>query len=486
MRGGHVPTKRTRLVALLVLAIGMGAMPIVNAWSSSPRVEVSAMVMRDTDNGRSTKFMVVLKARADLRPAASLTTKEAKGRYVFDTMTALATRTQAPLRAVLDSLGVTYTSHWALNALVVTGGRAAVDAMAGRGDVARIEAIPMIKSTAFAVGAPVAAPQAPGAIEWNISRIRAPRAWANGFFGQGVTVGNIDTGQQWDHPAIKNQYRGWNGSTANFNYNWYDMIAGSPTPIDPSGHGTHTAGIMVGDEGGSNQIGVAPQAKWFSCRSMDATGFGSEETYVTCLEFMLAPWDLNGNNPDPSKAPSVISDSWNCLVPAEGCTQDSLYAPIVALRAAGIVPVFSAGNEGPGCSTVGSGGPPANYNEVYSVGSSNISNALSFFSSRGPASFMGTRVKPDIVAPGEGVRSSYPTNSYAVLSGTSMAAPHIAGTIALMYSANPGLVGQVSRTESRINRTATHMNSSECGSNGTYPNNLWGYGFVNAARAARP
>jgi serine protease AprX len=481
-----VRTKPYRLVALLALVIGLGAMPGVNAWSSSTRPEVSAMVMRDTDHGRSTKFMVVLKARADLRPADSLATKEAKGRYVFDTMTALAARTQAPLKAVLDSLGVTYKSHWALNALVVTGGRAAVDAMAARTDVARIEAIPMIKSTAFAVGAPIAAPQSPGAIEWNIDRVKAPRVWNQGFFGQGVTIGNIDTGQQWNHPAIKNQYRGWNGSTADFNYNWFDMIDGSPTPIDPAGHGTHTAGIMVGDDGGSNQVGVAPQATWFSCRSMDATGFGSEETYVTCLEFMLAPWDLNGNNPDPSKAPSVITDSWNCLVPAEGCTQDSLYAPIVALRAAGIVPVFSAGNDGPGCRTVGIGGPPANYNEVYSVGSSNISDALSFFSSRGPATYNGTRIKPDIVAPGEGVRSSYPTNTYAVLSGTSMASPHIAGVIALIFSANPSLVGHVAKTEARINRTATHKNSSECESNGTYPNNLWGYGFVNAAKAARP
>jgi subtilisin family serine protease len=472
---------------VLALTVGVAATPLLNGTSAIAQPKVSAMVLRDTANGKTTKFMVVLTARADLSAAAALKTKAEKGRYVFDTMTALAARTQAPLKAKLDALGATYTSHWALNALVVTGGRAAVDAMASRSDVARIEAVRMIKSTVLSVGDPVASPQAgPQAIEWNITRVNAPKVWSHGFFGQGVTIGSIDTGQQWDHPAIKNQYRGWNGSTADFNYNWYDFIQGSPTPIDPAGHGTHTAGIMVGDDGGANQIGVAPQAKWFSCRSMDSTGFGSEETYVGCLEFMLAPWDLNGDNPDPSKAPSVISDSWNCLVPDEGCTQDSLFAPIVALRAAGIVPVFSAGNDGPGCRTVGSGGPPAQYDQVYAVGSSNINNALSFFSSRGPAKFQGTRIKPDIVAPGEGIRSSYPNNTYAVLSGTSMAAPHIAGVIALMYSANPGLVGNVDQTETNINTTARHINSSECESNGSFPNNLWGYGFVDASRAVRP
>jgi subtilisin family serine protease len=480
-------TTAARIFVMLALTVGLAALPLVSGASATAKPEISQLVLRNTANGKTTKFMVVLKARADLTAARALKTKEAKGRFVFDTMTALAARTQAPLKAALDAVGATYRSHWALNALVVTGGRRAVDAMASRGDVARIEAVRMIKSTVLSVGDPVASPQAgPQAIEWNISRVKAPQVWSHGFFGQGVVVGDIDTGQQWDHPAIKNQYRGWNGSTADFNYNWFDLIAGSPTPMDPAGHGTHTAGIIVGDDGGSNQIGVAPQAKWFSCRSMDATGFGSEDTYVGCLEFMLAPYDLSGNNPDPSKAPSVISDSWNCLVPDEGCTQDSLLAPIVALRAAGIVPVFSAGNDGPGCRTVGSGGPPAQYDQVYAVGSSNISNALSFFSSRGPAKFQGTRVKPDIVAPGEGIRSSYPNNTYAVLSGTSMAAPHIAGVIALMYSANPALVGNVDQTEANINNTARHINSSECQSNGTFPNNLWGYGFVDASRAVRP
>jgi serine protease AprX len=475
-----------RLIVLLALGVGLVSAPVVQAASSGGPSKVYPMVLRDTADGKTSTFMVVLAAKADLSVAALQSTKEAKGRYVFDTLTAHAARTQAPLKAILDGMGATYRSHWALNALVVTGGRDVVDALAARSDVARVEAIPRMRSTVLPVGTAQAVPVGPQTIEWNINKVKAPKVWSHGFTGQTVVIGNIDTGQQWNHPALKNQYRGWNGVTADHNYNWYDTIDHTLSPIDPYGHGTHTAGIMVGDDGGSNQIGVAPDAKWMACRVMDETGFGTEDTYVTCLEYMIAPWDLNGQNPDPSKAPSIISDSWFCSITQEGCTQDSLLAPIQALRAAGIVPVFAAGNDGPGCRTVGIQGPPAQYDEAYSVGATNISNQLSFFSSRGPASFLGERIKPDIVAPGENVRSSYPTNIYATLSGTSMAAPHIAGVIALMYSVNPSLVGDVDMTESIINTTARHINSSLCESNGSFPNNLYGYGFVDAARAARP
>ena len=128
---------------------------------------------------------------------------------------------------------------------------------------------------------------------------------------------------------------------------------------------------------------------------------------------------------------------------------------------------------------------PAQFDESYTVGATTQSNQLASFSSRGPAVFQGTRIKPDIVAPGEGVRSSYPTNTYAFLSGTSMATPHIAGVIALIYSANPSLIGDVDATESVINHTAHHVTSSSCSSSGSFPNNLYGWGFVNAAKASR-
>jgi subtilisin family serine protease len=473
------------LVPSLIVASTTAAAPAADAVTA----KVAPRVLRETESGHTARFFVILDQTANVGGAARLPSKEAKGRFVFEVLRAFARRTQAPLTAILDRLGARYTSHFMANMLTVTGGRDAVEAMADRPEVARIEPLVWIRSAILPVSKPKApsAGAGPTAIEWNVSAVKAPAVWQQGDLGQGIVLGNIDTGQQWDHPALKAHYRGWNGTTANHNYSWYDEIdPANRAPVDDHGHGTHTAGIMVGWDGGPNHIGVAPGAKWMSCRSMDGTGTGNPDTYVGCWEFMLAPWNLNGRNPDPAKAPAAVSNSWYCAVPQEGCTQTTLLQVISNAVAAGIVPVFAAGNEGPGCDTIGDVGPPAQYPLSYTVGASTRTNALASFSSRGPAHLGGhTLTKPNIVAPGDGVRSSYafPPNSYAVLSGTSMAAPHIAGVIALIYERKPQLLGDVAGTEALINRTATHVNASACGSNGTFPNNLWGYGLVDALRA---
>jgi serine protease AprX len=476
-----------RIVLLLTMTTTLLAAAAGSASSADPLSKVSPSVLRATEGSGTTSFLAILDSRADVSGAAALSGKLAKGRFVFDTLRAHAARTQAPIVALLDRMGASYRSHWLVNLLRVTGGRDVALALAARADVERIVPDARMKSIILPDQPARISTEAPGTIEWNVSRVRAPRAWARGFTGQGIVLGNIDTGQQWDHPALKSHYRGWNGSSANHNYNWYDATTPpSNVPIDPYGHGTHTTGTMVGDDGGTNQIGVAPGAKWMACRSMDEAGFGSPDTYITCFEFMIAPWDLNGQNPDPSKAPVAISNSWYCSISLEGCTQGVLFQSVQNVRAAGIVPVFAAGNAGSLCRTIGNDGPPAQYDQSYSVGATTISNVLASFSSRGPVKVQGQRlVKPDIAAPGDGVRSSYPFNTYAVLSGTSMATPHIAGAIAILYSAKPNLIGNVDGTEAALNTTAHHINSSECSSNGTYPNNLYGYGLVNADAASR-
>lgn len=480
-----------RIVALLTLSIGVllySAGPAAPSGDSAA-AKVSSAVLDDTADGRTTTFIVALASKADLSAAEALPTKIAKGRFVTETLKAHADRTQAPIKAVLDRMGASYRSHFLANVLTVTAGRAVVDALAARGDVARIEANPSVRSGILPLepATPDTAGAAPDAIEWNVRRVGASRAWREGYTGQGIVIGNIDTGQQWDHPALKNQYRGWNGASADHNYDWYDATnPNNRAPLDPYGHGTHTAGTMVGDDGGSNRIGVAPGAQWIACRSMDSSGFGTPDTYITCFEFMIAPWDLDGNNPNPDLAPVAVSNSWYCSIAMEGCTQDALFDTVKAVRAAGIVPVVAAGNFGPGCETIADDGPPAQYNESYTVGATTITDALASFSSRGPVTWMGQElIKPDIVAPGEGVRSSYPTNTYVVLSGTSMATPHIAGVIAIIYSAKPEYIGRVGATERLINNSAKHFNSSSCESSGTYPNNLFGWGLVSASGAIR-
>jgi subtilisin family serine protease len=301
--------------------------------------------------------------------------------------------------------------------------------------------------------------------------VRAPEVWAAGFTGQGVVIGGQDTGYQWDHPALKGKYRGWNGVSADHNYNWHDAIhsgggvcgADSPEPCDDTNHGTHTMGTMVGDDGGGNQVGVAPGATWMGCRNMNQ-GNGTPATYSECFQWFIAPTDLANQNPDPTRAPHVINNSWSCP-PSEGCNPASLQTVVENTRAAGIVVVVSAGNAGSACSTVND--PPGIYDASFSVGSTTIGagDPISGFSSRGPVTVDGSnRLKPDLSAPGSNVRSSVPGGGYSSFSGTSMASPHVVGVVGLFLSAFPALRGQVAVIESTLTGTALPRTSTQtCG-----------------------
>ena len=289
--------------------------------------------------------------------------------------------------------------------------------------------------------------QTVSSIEWNIAKINADDVWVAGYTGQGVVIGGQDTGYVWDHPALINQYRGWDGSNASHNYNWFDATGLSPSePVDPHSHGTHTMGTMVGDDGGTNQIGVAPGARWIGCRNMNDAGWGSPATYAACYQWFVAPTQTDGSNPRPDLAPDVINNSWSCPA-SEGCTAlDVLLPAVQAVRAAGILTAHSAGNGGAGgCGTVNE--PATIYAESFSVGSTTSSDIISSFSSRGPVIVDGSnRFKPQVSAPGSSIRSSALNGGYSYKSGTSMAAPHVAGLTALLISANPALAGQVEIT----------------------------------------
>jgi len=204
-------------------------------------------------------------------------------------------------------------------------------------------------------------------------------------------VASQDTGVRWTHNALKPQYRGWNGTSADHNYNWWDAIHDSVSnpcgnnsqqPCDDYFHGSHTTGSAVGSDGGVNQIGVAPGAKWIGCRNMDQ-GNGAPARYTECFQFMIAPTDLAGQNPNPSLRPHVIINSWGCPS-SEGCTTGAELETIVNnTQASGIFVEVSAGNSGPGCSSVDT--PPALYSAAFSTGAIDIGNNLAGFSSRGPS-----------------------------------------------------------------------------------------------------
>ena len=378
----------------------------------------------------------------------------------------------------------------------VRGDLSAIQSLSQRTDTARIVANSAVRTPDVPMSA--VSPKLAATVEWNILQVHAPDVWALGYTGQGVVVAGQDTGYQWDHPALINHYRGWDGTNANHNYNWHDAIHGPnphnsddnpcgynlTAPCDDQSHGTHTMGTMVGDDGEGNQIGMAPGAKWIGCRNMER-GWGTPATYAECFQWLLAPTDLNGQNPDPSKAPDVINNSWYSDA-SEGTTNLFVFQTAVEnLRAAGVVVVVSAGNQGSGCSTITS---PAIYDASFSVGATDSGDNIAGFSSRGPVTVDGSnRLKPNVSAPGVNIRSSVPVNNYAGgWSGTSMAGPHVAGVVALLISAHPELKGQVDGIERIIEHTAVpRTNSESCGDvPGTaIPNNTYGWGRVDALAA---
>ena len=463
--------------------------------------KIAPWVMDHTANGQHTEFFVVLADQADLSGAASLPTKAEKGRFVYQTLLEKAQRTQEPILEWLRDRNIGYQSFYVVNAILVKGTREIADALAARADVARIEGNPLIHNNLPRPGAieVPAQPKRPATIEPGIQYTHAPDVWALGFTGQNIVVASADTGQRWTHDALKPHYRGWDGQNANHNYNWHDSIhdsVGNPCgndsqqPCDDYGHGSHTTGTAIGDDGMGNQIGMAPGAKWIGCRNMDQ-GTGTPARYIECMEWFLAPYPLNctPNEGDPSKAPDITINSWGCPV-SEGCTTgDELRAAVEAQEAAGIQMVVAAGNDGPSCGSIDHGtlsGPPSFYAASYTVGALvNGTDTIAGFSSRGPVTIDGSgRIKPDITAPGTTVRSAWngTDSQYISIDGTSMATPHIAGAMALLWSAIPSLRHQIQDSRDALNNSAVFISSTLCGTAGP-PNNVYGWGRIDIANA---
>jgi serine protease AprX len=475
-------------------AVSQGGLPV----SGATRNKIAPDVLADTADGQVASVIIFLADQADLSASYAIREQDARGWFVYNTLTQHAARTQIGLRNFLNSKGVIYQSFWVANMLVATADRALVEALAARPDVARVDSnrpTRWIEDPSIANFGVTASN--PSVVEWGVQNVNAPPVWAMGFTGQGIVVGNQDTGMRWTHNALKPHYRGWDGVNANHNYNWHDSIhsgggscgPNNLAPCDDQGHGTHTTGTTVGDDGTGNQVGVAPGAKWIGCRNMDQ-GNGTPATYTECFQFFIAPTDLNGQNPDPTMRPHVMNNSWGCPV-SEGCTTRAELETIVNnTQAAGIFVEVSAGNAGPGCSSVQD--PPAIYEASFSTGAIDISNVLAGFSSRGPSTFYTPNIlKPNISAPGVNVRSSTSTSdsSYGNSSDTSMAGPHVVGVVALLWSARPQLQRDIPNTKMILQNTAnpsvTVNPPQTCGGTPStnIPNNSFGYGRVDALAA---
>lgn len=277
------------------------------------------------------------------------------------------------------------------------------------------------------------------------------------LIGTGVKVGLVDTGADGKHPALA-------GKIALF----YDAASNQiKDPYDADQHGTHTAGTIVGGDRQNVVIGVAPGAQLIASAAL--SGY---DNMIRAMEFMLDP----DKNPNTNDRPRLVSNSWNSNGAPD---QEVFYRAISAWEAAGILPVFSAGNAGPKAKTITR---PHEHPSVIAVAATGEDGKVASFSSRGPADFQGQLVqKPDMSAPGVDIVSSVPGGGLQSMSGTSMACPHAAGVAALIFQANPNL--NPAQVRAIMTKSLIFVNENGSPSTSQVWNASYGLGRLNALAA---
>lgn len=362
--------------------------------------------------------IVVLKAKADL--TAVWGNRVAVKRALME----IAERSQRELLPQLDSWrqqGAVrrYQRFWVINAIAVEASSQVFDALAQHPAVAAIR-------PNFTISLPRPIPsrtrgRALQAFTWGLEKIRVPEAWQNfQVQGENVVAGVIDSGFDASHPDLRGKLRPVNG--------WLDVVNGLPTPYDDNGHGTHVSGTIGGGNASGTQIGVAPKVTFIAAKFLNAAGVGTFQGALTSMQWVMDP----DNDPDTDDGADVVNNSWGHRSDSPDMIPE--YRDIInAWVAANIFPAFAIGNSGPSPRTTDS---PGDYPMAFGVGATDVNDVIADFSSRGPVfwSGIGDIIKPDVSAPGVDVFSSVPGGGYERWDGTSMATPHVAGTVALMLS----------------------------------------------------
>ncbi len=468
-----------------------------NAVSQDPPT-VDPALMSAAKVSESLDYLIYFEDQADLSGAYELSWEE-RGWYVYDALVAKAEESQEKVRKYLDKRGVTYQSFWIQNVIAVEDSSArTLNGLLEFYEIESLNTVPVINLENPLGELSEETPEEVSSIAANLLHINADDAWAAGFTGKGFVVGSIDTGVRYTHEALKEHYRGYSGvGFFSHSYQWWDAVNGSISPYDDHGHGSHTIGIMVGTDSSDNVIGVAPDAQWIACKAIDRNGSGLGWDFLECGQFMLAPWDLEGQGSNPDLRPHVVNNSWG------GCSQsisDWFKGTIDAWHAAGIYPVFSNGNASncgydspPGLNTVSN--PARSYN-VTAVGSTGMEDGqYAIHSNWGPTDDEDVLngngypwIKPQVVAPGVGIRSAISSadDAYASWGGTSMSAPHVSGLVALMWQAGDCLIGDYIQTENLIEKSANPVpydtgNGDE--GPGNVPNYATGWGEIDALAA---
>ena len=457
--------------ALTATTLLIGPLPAAVAApaTDAPSPKIDSSLLKAVDGGGETSFFVVLKDQADLS-AAKAEPAHAKAKSAYKELRAKAADSQRSLNAFLDKKKVGHQDFWIANAVYVTGGEQLVDELAKRSDVAKIVkeqhyTLDEIESADSGTEAAEVTDEATP--EWGVKDIKADQVWSEyNNRGEGIVIANVDSGVQFDHPDLVGNYRGNNGDGSfTHDYNFYDPTGECGTsglPCDNNGHGTHTMGTMVA----ANGIGVAPNATWIAAKGCE-TSSCSDASLLSAGQWILAPTDRNGENPRPDLAPDIVNNSW-------GGGNTTFYQDIVeAWNAAGIFEAFAAGNDGDGvtCSTTKAPGAQA---PAYGVGAYDSTGKIANFSGFGPSLVDGS-AKPNISAPGVNIRSTWPGSTYKAINGTSMATPHVAGAVALLWSSAPALIGDIDGTRALLNEGATDVDDTHCGGTAGM-NNVWGEG----------
>lgn len=456
LRQGRQVVAATLLLLLLNSALGPHSTLLAQSEvTATAQITQSVQtLLASAGNEQRIPVIVVLRQQADLG-SVNARSRASRLQQVVQRLQTQAELTQPRLRALLrtrqsEGQVTAFQPLWIINGVALTASAAVIRELASLPEVAEIR-----------LDGTVQAPPRPAstsAAEPNITLINAPALWDLGIDGKGVVVASIDTGVDLSHPDLASRWRGGNNS-------WFDPYHQHTTPSDlagnSSGHGTWTVGVMVGGDAGGSAIGVAPGAQWIAAKIFDDQGKGNFANIHAAYQWLLDP----DGNPNSDDAPQVVNNSWDLLI--VGCNLE-FATDLQVLRAAGILPVFAAGNDGPNPSSSVS---PGNNPGAFAVGAIKSSGQIYSLSSRGPTNCGGAnRTFPDLVAPGVDVRTSAPSGFYTLESGTSLAAPHVSGALALLLSAFPNL--SPSRQEAALRNGAIDLGD-------VGPDNRFGQGQLN-------
>lgn len=355
--------------------------------------------------------------------------KAERSKRVIEVLQAIARESQRDILSYLENKQATeeverIRSFWVFNGLAASATKEIIYELAARDDVDWISQNRPIPLPELLPGKQIPTIEV---AEWNIQKIRAPEVWDLGYDGTGIVVGSFDSGVDWNHRDLSTRYRGGSNS-------WYDPYGQHSTPFDNNGHGTHTTGIILGGNASGRYIGVAPGARWIAAKGWNDLGQADTEMFHLIFQWFMDP-DENPGTPD---APDVVNNSWSRVT--SGC-QNEFRDDCRAWVAAGIFPAFCAGNYGAGSYSVRSpGNYPWNEDEVnaFAMGATDSQDGIWSSSSRGPSP-CNQEICPEASAPGVNVKSAWPGGDYNHLNGTSMACPHLTGSIALLLDIDPEL-----------------------------------------------